>query len=112
MSQPKIPLREMARVAVTPELLQKLLRQPVNAEQSRRAQLPKCPFCRQRPTFFVDKTRTKLVETGVVPGEVIAVPFYSVLPCCSVRYVKVHNDNEQRTPYRRSQSGSGGQTGS
>ena len=73
------------------QVITRLRHVPAPSEQTANFQWPRCLHCRRRPTMTERRGVWLKILTGITssPDDVITVPRYEILPCCSAEYVKV-----------------------
>ena len=82
----------MNAIEVGLQVITKLGALPILDEQRGHVRFPRCPFCRRRPELVESKGSWLNFRTGLIGQnlpDVISVPRYEILPCCSARYTKL-----------------------
>lgn len=86
------------------ETIGRMQNTPVSDEQASRFRFPKCGLCGRRPELIETKGSWLNFRTGLIGQilpDVISVPRYEILPCCSARYTKVIEHETRSQKLRR-----------
>jgi len=68
-----------------------LAQEPTTPEMIDRVRFGKCPFCKGRATLAIDETKAILTPSGIEGEPDIELTHFTIIPCCSVRYTKRHD---------------------